>query len=125
MDFFLTFTCNQSDHFGVSKVKNCPDSRDWEKYISGFDDLSDIEIKELRNGMEQSAGGLILRVWMEIRKIFIDYLCNSTDSPFYPVDAIFSIDEYQDDFCNLPHIHMMISMKSDVMTGSQKEKWNI
>ena len=30
MDFFLTFTCNQSDHFGVSKVKNWLDSRDWE-----------------------------------------------------------------------------------------------
>ena len=33
MDFFLTFTCNQSDHFGVSKIKNCLDSCDWEKIL--------------------------------------------------------------------------------------------
>ena len=46
-------------------------------------------MNELRKIMEQSAGGLILRVWMEVRKIFIEYLCTSKDSPFYPVDAIF------------------------------------
>ena len=61
----------------------------------------------------------------KLGRFFIEYLCTSKDSPFYPVEAIFSRDEYQADVGNLPHIHMMISMKSDGMSESQKEKWNI
>ena len=72
--------------------------------------------------MKQSAAVLILRNWMEVRKIFINFLCNSGSSPYTPSEAIFSRDEYQADVGNLPHMHLMISLDIDSMTSEQIEK---
>ena len=36
MDYFLTFTCNQKEHFGMSKIKRWIDEGEWMKYFSGF-----------------------------------------------------------------------------------------
>jgi len=64
--------------------------------------------------MHQSASGILLRTWMEVRKVFIAYLSISEDSPYHPSDAIFSRDEFQSDVGNLPHMHMMISIKENI-----------
>ncbi len=31
MDYFLTFTCNQKEHFGMSKIKRWIDRDSWER----------------------------------------------------------------------------------------------
>ena len=66
MDYFLTFTCNQSQHFGVCAVKNWVDSGDWKSYVYNWNDnLTKLEKDELRTAMIQSYSGLTLRNWME------------------------------------------------------------
>ena len=122
MDFFLTFTCNQSEHFGISPIKNWLDGCLWEEYFPNFHFLSLEEQAEVGNGLNQSASGLILRNWMEVRRIFILYLYTSPTSPYHPSDAIFSRDEYQADVGNLPHMHLMISLDIESMTSEQIEK---
>ena len=72
--------------------------------------------------MAQSASVLILRNWMEVRKLFISYLYTSSTSPYHPADAIFSRDEYQSDVGNLPHMHMLISMDTLNMSDKKVEK---
>ena len=59
---------------------------------------------------------------METRKFLIDYLRGSPSSPYYSVDAIFMRDEYQEFSGNLPHIHLMLSMKLKYKTEDQKER---
>ena len=122
MDFFLTFTCNQSEHFGMAPIKKWLDSGLWKNNFPGFDTLSLWEQEEITKGMNQSAAGILLRTWMEVRKMFIAYLSISEDSPYHPSDAIFSRDEYQSDVGNLPHMHMLISIKKESLTQSQMER---
>ena len=59
----------------------------------------------------QSAGPLLLRNWMETRSILIQYLRGSPSSPYFPMDSIFVRDEFQELNGNLPHIHLMCSLK--------------
>ena len=94
------------------KIKRWIDGNSWERYFPMFECLSADEKREVRKGMMQSASGLLLQNWMEVRNIFIKYLYTSTSSPYHPPEAIFSHDEYQSDAGNLPHMHMMISLKT-------------
>lgn len=43
MDYFLTFTCNQKEHFGMSKIKRWIYGNEWERYFPKFENLSDDE----------------------------------------------------------------------------------
>ncbi len=79
---------------------------------------------EITKGMHQSAAGILLRNWMEVRKLFINYLCTSDDSPYHPCEAIFSRDEYQSDVGNLPHMHMMVSVKKTNLTQAELDKFD-
>ena len=63
-----------------------------DEIFSGFDMCETPQRNEIINGMHQLDSGLLLRNWMEVRKLFISYLCTSYDSPFHPSDAIFSRD---------------------------------
>ena len=46
MSFFLTFTCNESKHFGISPIKNYIDSKEWEKNYPNFNELFESEKKK-------------------------------------------------------------------------------
>ena len=122
MHFFLTFTCNQAEHFGIAPIKGWLDGNKWKKYFPNYDFLSLDEQVEILRGLQQSAAVLLLRNWMEVRKMFLLYMCTSPTSPYYPVDAVFARDEYQNDAGNLPHIHMMLSLKTSEMTEDQIDK---
>ena len=117
---FLTFTCNQKEHFGMSMIKRWLDDILWEKYFPSFESLTNEEKSEIRRALHQSASGVILHNWMEVRKIFLKFLCESEDSSYHPTDAMFSRDEYQSDVGNLPHMHMMVSVNTVNMTERQK-----
>lgn len=124
MDFFLTFTCNMKKHFGVSFLKNWIDGVEWENYYPDFHDLDDVEKNEIRQAVQQAAGPLILRNWLEVRKYFIEYLLKSPSSPYIDVGALFARDEYQAEVGNLPHIHLMLSINWEKLNQSQKDSIN-
>ena len=116
---FITLTCNQKQHFGIRKIKNWIDSEKWIQHIPCFDDLSYEHQNEIRKAIHQSASNRILRNWMEVRKALIEYIHTSICCSFYPVDSIFARDEYQDEEGNLPHIHMIIAVKTWEMDEEQ------
>ena len=113
MDYFLTYTCNQAEHFGVCNIKNWVDSGSWSKYYPtmNFDNLADFEKQEIHESVIQASAPITLRNWLETRKLFIKYLLTSESSPFGPAGALFARDEYQADEGNLPHIHAMLKAK--------------
>ena len=45
-DHFLTYTCNQKNHFGTDSVKNWIDGGGWKKHFPRFKDLEDDKKKK-------------------------------------------------------------------------------
>ena len=88
--FFLTFTCNQKKHPGIKKLKNYVDSYKYTKYIPNFDSMTDDDKEEVNMAVNQAIGSLILRNWMEAKKIIIDYICKCPTSPFHPMRSMFA-----------------------------------
>ena len=125
MHLFLTFTCNQKLHFGTQNIKKWLDNGDLDKHFPDFDDLPFFEKEEIVISLNQSSAGVMLRNWMEVRKLFLEYMCESSSSPFCPVDSMFARDEYQSDTGNLPHIHMMLCLKLEAeLTEEQQDSLN-
>ena len=122
MHYFLTFTCNQKLHFGTSPIKNWIDGDEWKHCFMNFFNRPHWEQQEIHNQLIQAAGPLLLRNWLETRIFLIEYLRGSESSPYFPAECIFVRDEYQDHKGNLPHIHMMISVKLGDLNSEQKER---
>ena len=122
MHFFLTFTVNQSDHFGVKNIKQWIDDKEWLEKFTRNGELTEQNIKMLKKSIEQAAAPLLLRNWMETRTILLEYIYNSPKSPYHPVQAIFSRDEYQKDKGNLPHIHLILSVLMEKLTLKDKTR---
>ena len=78
--------------------------------------------KEVRRVVQQVAMPLLLCNWMEVRKLFLEYLYDSPTCQYTPVNTIFARDEYQSDVGNLPHIHMMISITIGLLNKDQQRK---
>ena len=94
MDFFLTFTCNQKSHFGLAPIKNWIDSDKWEEHYPNFVNLTDDERNQIRISINQSAGPIILRNWLETRELFVQWLMFSPKSPYLKnVEVMFARDE--------------------------------
>ena len=72
--FFLTFICNQKKNFGTSGVKIWVDSKPWTQFFHDYNSGSIIEQHKIAYAVCQVAGGLLLRNWQEVCKLFIDYL---------------------------------------------------
>ena len=60
-DFFLSFTCNMKQHFGVKPIKEWIDGSEWTTNFPGYDSLQEMEKEEIRKSLEQAASGLLLR----------------------------------------------------------------
>ena len=111
--FFLTFTANMKEHFGLSFIKQWIDGFGWTFNYDRYYFLSIDQQKEIRDALVQSAATIFQRNWMEVNSLFINFLMGSEESPYYPVRSVFVRKEYQDSVGNLPHIHMMLEMVTD------------
>lgn len=110
MDMFLTFTCNQRDHFGVRMIKR-------EKHVPGFHDFPHHEKVMFVERIHESASCLLLRMWQEVCRLFMTYLRKSPTSPYRDVLSIFIRNEYQKDVGNLSHIHLLLEIKKPIVNG--------
>ena len=117
MDMFLTFTCNQRDHFGVRMIKRWLDSHEWEKHVPGFHDFPHHEKVMFVERIHESASCLLLRMWQEVCRLFMTYLRKSPTSPYRDVLSIFIRNEYQKDVGNLSHIHLLLEIKKPIVNG--------
>ena len=79
---FLTFTCNQRDHFGTSNIKKWIDNDEWKSNYPNFYQLELDEQKEIQYAMIEASAGMLLRCWEEVFLLFINYLRKSKSSPF-------------------------------------------
>ena len=117
---FLTFTCNQKNHFGTKPIKNWIDSEDWKSHYPNFYDLESDQQQEISHAVLESSAGTMLRVWEEVFLLFIDYLRKSKSSPFKRFKSIFARKEYQAMVGNLSHSHLIAHL--DYMAMTQEER---
>ncbi len=113
--YFYTHTCNQQDHFGIRQIKRWIDSNDLEtiilekfKNIPGLTKNISRYIEELKISIIQSAAVSMLRNWMEVSIIWMNYIRYSEEKPLGKVKNIWWRHEYQDTKGNLSHIHALI-----------------
>jgi hypothetical protein len=50
-DFFVTYTCNQKEHFGTKPIKDWIDSNEWQDHYSSFKDLTPSEFEEIQSAV--------------------------------------------------------------------------
>lgn len=116
---FITLTCNQHEHFGISKIKRYIDSDDslnnYKRFVLerfGIEEFTAAEEREIKFAIHEAAKGLLVRNWMEVRKLLIEYLMKSDELPLGSrVLKIFARDEYQGEAGNLSHVHMLVSLE--------------
>ena len=89
-DYFLTFTANQSCHFGLKKIKQWLKSKGWTHTYTRYFTMNENEQNEIDNAINQASAGLMLHIWEEISKLFLDFITTSSHSPFCNVKATFS-----------------------------------
>ena len=56
--------------------------------------LDDNERKDVIESMIQAGGVLLLRIWEEISKLFLEYIMKSSYSPYKTVLSLFARKEY-------------------------------
>ena len=78
MDDFVTFTCNQHDHFGMKHLRQQKNQCDFAYFRQRLGHSANHEINELTKVLEQASAGILLRDWMEVCLLFLDYICNLT-----------------------------------------------
>ena len=51
-DHFVTYTCNQRDHFGTAPINRWTDSGEWKKHCPGYDELEVDDQKEIEQAVK-------------------------------------------------------------------------
>ena len=118
---FLTFTCNQEKHFGVKMLRKHIQSEDWSKSIPHWENFSEDEKEEFKTAVDQAASPLLLRNWMEVRKVFFNYMLKTEEGPFKYLITIFVRDEYQPTKGNLSHQHLITELKLNLLAEKELE----
>ena len=115
--FFYTHTVNQCDHFGLRRLKEWIDSDEAiEKWCAHYGVETWKDRSEIRKSLVSSSSVLMLRQWMEVSEIWMEYIARSREQPLGEVIRIWWRHEYQDSKGNLSHIHSLIWTKDDPNT---------
>ena len=83
--------------------------------------LSTVDQEEIDNSFNQASIGLILRVWEEVSKLFLDFIQNSPHSPFKLLKAIFGRREYQSESGNVAHSHIILAIDWPNLSDDEKK----
>jgi predicted GIY-YIG superfamily endonuclease len=119
-DYFLTFTANQSCHFGLKPIRKWIENKGWASIYPGYNDLNETYQREIDDAVNQASAGLMLRVWEEVSILFLEFITKSPHSPYLNVKATFARREYQSNSGNLAHSHIIIGINEAELTREQK-----
>ena len=113
--YFHTHTCSLKEGFGMRLIWNWLSSEELlDSICDGSEDVA--ERAFLRKGIIDSAGVFVLRAWMEINIVWLEYICNSPDQPLGEVTKFASRAELQEAKANPPHFHNIFWTKDDLNT---------
>ena len=94
--YFLTLTCNMSEHFGIKPL------------FLAIKEYHQNSPKDVYDAAVQSCMSLFVRMWERVSSIVMKYIEMSPEQPLGPVTRIWWRYEFQSTQANLPHIHCLI-----------------
>ena len=138
---FLTLTCNQSTFPGIKHLHHHKESMEWTKNYFPCESESQQPLnfhkiyhqreaesyihqnqqnqRDIKKSFEMAYGSILGRCWMEVRKLWLDYISYSTSSILRKTTHVFFRDEYQEESGNLAHIHGLIALSRDDMNNEE------
>ena len=119
--YFLTFTANQSHHFGLKEIKKWIDDKGWKDHFPNFHSLNENDQEEINESFRQSSAGLMLRTWEEVSKLFLDFITSSPNSPYKNIKATFARREYQSNSGNLAHSHIILAVNWEELSSEERQ----
>ena len=122
LDLFLTYTCNQAKHPGICHLYQWKESKVWaNNFVFQYTDTKENEIgynhlpptmkNDLNKSMEMAYTHVLTRCWLEVRKLWINFIMESTCTKLGRVSIGFFRDEYQECSGNVSHIHGLIKLQ--------------
>jgi hypothetical protein len=106
--YFYTHTANQREHFGLAKLKQWLDSDEIVDQFCIGSKATMMTQDDIRQSILSGSAVFMLRQWMEISMIYMQYIAHSDERPLGKVKKIWWRHEYQDTMGNLSHIHSLI-----------------
>jgi hypothetical protein len=119
--YFLTFTANQSRHFGLRRIRHWIDKKGWQDVYPGYKLMNHLDQKEIDSAINQTASGLMLRIWEEVSELFLNFITKSPHSPFKNVDATFARRECQSNSGNLGDAHIILAICWSALTADERQ----
>ena len=117
----MTFTANQICHFGLQPIREWINNKGWQKTYPNYNDLPFSDQDEINEAVNQASAGLMVRIWEEVSKFFLDFLTKSPHSPYKKVKATFARREYQSNSGNLAHSHIILAVDKELLTPKECE----
>ena len=121
--YFYTHTCSMKTHFGMRIIWEWITS---DEIVSSLcNEVTPHEINDWRKSLIESAGVMLLQIWMELVQIWLQYISKSPDMPAGKMLQFLARVELQqawDKFLdiiskgNLPHIHCLLYTDDDLST---------
>jgi len=93
-------------------------SMSWTKHVPEYDGMPRFFQAEVEQSFEAAYGSVLGRCWMEVRKLWLEYITYSHTSILREAGHVFFRDEYQSKDLgagNLSHIHGMVAIKQKDM----------
>ena len=118
--YFYTHTCSMRTHFGMKHLW------DWITSDAALDAVtdgteSDDEKDRLQKNIIDGSGVQLLRSWMEVMQIWVNYITNSPEKPIGEVVRFLFRMELQDAKANLPHLHALLWTLDNLATEAGME----
>lgn len=110
MDLFITYTPNQRDHPGLRHLHEWKESGDWMSKFEYHKGYPKSFTDDYKMSMEMAYTHMMTRCWLEVRKLWLQFIIFSTSTKLNRVSHAFFRDEYQESSANLSHIHGLIGL---------------
>ena len=94
----------------------------YKKQFPGQRDLNLDDRTDILKSLREQGRVLLLRNWMQVRKVLRKYICESEERPLGKVNLFFGRDEYQEEKGNLFHVHWLVATEDDYSTEDGRDK---
>ena len=116
---FLTYTCNQSTHPGISHLFKWKESKEWTSFVKGYTDFESEQQREVDLSMEMAYSNILTRCWLEVRRLWLEFIIRSSKTKLKRVLHAFFRDEYQESSGNLSHVHGLVGLDHTDMNNKE------
>ena len=108
---FTTITANHKHSPGLKPIHEWKVKEGWSDMFPNWEKMNRFDQEEIRMGIEEQSGPILLRVWLEIKALFLAHMKQENNFIGPVHEVIFGRGEYQAEVGNLPHLHIVDALR--------------